>query len=246
LEGEKMKKLITVCATVMLIAGMAQATIVLDDFKTNANVTGHSWGLKCTTKNVPVYNSETGLAGTYGGSRDTMFNANGSSSSGINTSALTLGGEINGTAVGRLILGNPSFWYNLTELTYNGNGTGLDLDLTTGTKFSVNLSTDHLAFGKNSVLRITLNDGSQNAVVSKIWTTYVATGYEATYDFAFADFLSNNQSIDLGSIDSIKLYMETDTSGDYVMSNFTTDAIPEPATMCLLGLGALVLRRKKT
>jgi hypothetical protein len=105
---------------------------------------------------------------------------------------------------------------------------------------------DHLGYQKTSVLRITLNDSLNTAVVSKIWTTYLSVGDYANYDFLFSDFISNNPSLDLSSIDSIKLYMETDMSGDYAMvASFTTDAIPEPATIAILSLGGLLLRRKK-
>ena len=233
-----MKKLLLVSALVMLAVGLsAQATIVLDDFMTNDPL-GY-WGLTCTTANVAVYGSETGLAGTIGGSRDVMFNANNAGSSWF-----SIGG-------GYADQSNSSNKYSLSEMTYNGGGGagGLNLNLTSGTKFSVDYWIDHLGYQKQSVLRITLNDGLNTAVVSKIWSPPAPVVYindEVTYDFAFSDFLSNNPLIDLSSIDSIKLYMETDMAGDYAMvTGFTTDAIPEPATIAILSLGGLLLRRKK-
>ncbi|MFA6177199.1 MAG: hypothetical protein WC765_11545, partial [Phycisphaerae bacterium] len=116
-----MKKLLLVSALVVLAVCLsAKATIILDDFETNDSL-GY-WQLKCTTANVAVYGSEAGLAGTVGGTRNAMFKANNISSS------LYIGD-------GWADLSDGSSKYSLTELTYNAGGAGLDLDLTSGTKF---------------------------------------------------------------------------------------------------------------
>ncbi len=232
-----MKKLITICAvvTVLAIGSAAQATIVIDDFNSPAA----GWTLKAVTLGVPLTKSETGLSGVYGGTRDTVYTVNGT---GLFGTSMDMG-------YGWCAQNNGSSSWSKATLTYNGGGGagGIGLDLTSGTEFSVDTWFDHVGYQKNSVLSLTLNDGSQTATVSKIWTTYQAIGDYGTETFLFTDFLVANPSLNLSSIDSIALYLETDMAGDYAMvTGLSTDAVPEPATVCILGLGALsLLRRKK-
>jgi hypothetical protein len=235
LEKTQMKKLITICAvvTVLAIGSAAQATIVIDDYSSPAA----GWTLNAVTLGVPVTKSETGLSGVYGSTRDTVYTVSGT---GLFGTSMTMG-------YGWCAQNNGSSSWSKATLTYNGGGAGgLGLDLTSGTEFSVDTWFDHVGNGKNSVLSLTLNDGSQTATVSKIWTTYQAIGDYGTETFSFTDFLSANPSLNLSSIDSIELYLETDMAGDYAMvTGLTTDAVPEPATVFILGLGALSLIRRK-
>jgi hypothetical protein len=218
---------------VLAISSAAQATIIIDDFTSPAG----GWTLTTTTIGVPVTQSETGLAGVYGGSRDTVY---------------TVGGMIGGTSwFGTSTSIEPGVWFlsNSTKswskgtLTYNGGGGagGLNLNLTSGTQFSFDALFDHVGASKNSVLSLTLNDGLQAATVSKVWTS-VDPIPPAPQTFSFAAFLSGNPSLNLSSIDSISVYLETDRAGDYEIHVLSTDAVvPEPGTIALLATGLIGL-----
>ncbi len=131
-------------------------------------------------------------------------------------------------------------------MTYDGGGGGLALDLNNGTKFLIDTWFDPVGLNKNTVLSIAMDDGAQTATVAKIWTVYQVINFQVTEDFLFSSFLAQKPSIDLSSIDSITLYMETDQAGDYaLLTGFSTDAIPEPASMALFALGGLAMMRRK-
>jgi len=231
-----MKKLMLVSALVVLAVGLsANATIVLDDFMTTNPAGG--WGIIAATLGTPVTMSETGLSGVYGGTRDTSY-----------TVYVSKTGASMDMGYGETAQNNGSSGWSKAALTYNSGGGagGLGLDLMSGTKFSVDRVFDHMGNLKNTVFSITLFDGVQTATVSKIWTTYLYSNVTVTEDFLFSSFLAQNAALNLSSIDTITLYLETDKAGDYLLTGgLYTDAIPEPATIAILSLGGLLLRRKK-
>lgn len=228
-------------AIVALCVTSAQAYMI-DDFTATDPAGG--WTLNGTTLGVAVAKSETGLplSNVFGGTRDTSFTEYGS------LDANMVMGYSAYYDWGWEVQNNSSSSWSVAELTYDGGGGagGLDLNLTTGTKLSVDRWFDHMGLGKNTVLSITLDDGAETATVAKIWSTYTVSNVLETEDFLFTDFLADNASLDLSSIDTITLYLETDQAGDYILANgLSTDAIPEPATIGLLGLVGLLFARKR-
>lgn len=233
-----MRRALGISAVILAMATVSQATIIIDDYISTDPAGG--WDLYATTFDTVVTKSETDLSGVYGGSRDTSYT--------VGNAGLQADLDF-GT---RMSLGDG--WYSHSNdlstwskgtLTYNGGGSGLGLDLTSGTKFSVDASFDHVGNEKQSVLSIIINDGTHTATVAKSWTTYESIGL-TTEEFLFSAFTTVNPHIDLSSIDSIALYLETDNAGDYSVRNFSTDAtVPEPATIVLLGLGCLVLLKRR-
>ncbi|RLA42637.1 MAG: hypothetical protein DRQ97_13750 [Gammaproteobacteria bacterium] len=109
---------------------------------------------------------------------------------------------------------------------------------------------DHLAYQKNAAISMTISDGTDSSTVTyATWGPSYQPG-EANYnpprfdlDFLVADYTG----VDLMAITSISLSIESDISGDYGLYGISTDAIPEPATLGLVGLTTLGLlfRRRK-
>lgn len=73
-------------------------------------------------------------------------------------------------------------------------------------------------------------------------TTIVAGGQTSPFDvdFSFASFTGN---ADLSNIDRLVIVFDTSPSGDFALSQVST--VPEPASMAILGLGALGLIRRR-
>ncbi len=127
----------------------------------------------------------------------------------------------------------------------------------------VKVDPDHAGFGKSTIIRVTIGDGTNSATLEEVWTTadYITDSYEKVGDtwvktfnayldpeFSGADFKAKNAALDLLNISEISVYIETDSAGDYLIEGFETTAefiVPEPATIGLLGIGALSLLKRR-
>jgi len=244
----KIPILVTAVVVLLALGTAAQAVIVIDDFTDfmtpvvapavldTDGITDYGWYIKATALGVAYNYAETGLS-IYGGTRNSSYTVYGSLSGTMMTMGSGWATENNGS----------SSWSQST-LTYDAGGAGLNLNLTSGTKLSVDRIFDHMGNLKNTVFSIKLDDGAQTATVSKIWTSYVVSNVQVTDDFLFSSFLAQNGSLNLASIDKITLYLETDKAGDYsLLTGLTTDAVPEPSSIIALvaGLGPLLAFRRR-
>lgn len=128
------------------------------------------------------------------------------------------------------------------SLIYNSGGTGLDTDLSTGTKLSLDWDPDHVGFQQPTILSFTIDDGTRSASVTQTFSVYERPEREVL-DFAFADFLSVEPDLDLTSIDRIQFDYDSDLANDAAFFGISTDAVPEPTSL-LMGVVALLLRRR--
>ncbi|MBS1710270.1 MAG: PEP-CTERM sorting domain-containing protein [Armatimonadetes bacterium] len=117
-------------------------------------------------------------------------------------------------------------------------GTDLNLDLSTQNAFNINVLSNDLA----ATIQIAIRTNGGNLAFSSLHNLtpgMVMTPQVVT--ISFAEFGAQN----FADVDSIGIYLDTTASGDTVIDSF--EAVPEPASLIALGLGAaaLVARKRK-
>ena len=225
----KMRNYLIVLTAILFAASFSvssQAEIItIDSFD-------DSWELYPSAIDEAETQIDTGLIDVLGGSRETIYTVYGSSRSGAglemaDSSLIANGGRRN---------------WSIVELTYDADGAGLNLDLSSYTKISLDISFEHVGLGRSTIFNVTLNDGENTKTVTKTWDVE-QYNVNKPVDFLLSDFAG----IDLDSIQSLMINMESDWSGQYeVFELFASDElIPEPATIVLLSLGVLLFVRKR-
>lgn len=185
---------------------------------------------------------ETGLPDVPGGTREVWvqgFNAGGPSDNFVIATS-----RRNGDAgVAALSLGAGARWAQL-RLRYDGGGRGLGLDLSApGAGIGIDWDPDHVGFGKASILRVTLSDGTHAATVSRTWTSF-ATPTRGIEMFSASEFAGADASLDLSRIRSVEVGYESDYANDVALFGVLA-FIPEPASILLVAAaGMLALRRR--
>lgn len=205
---------------------------VVDDFTSTSDPSG-AWSVDLGTPGGTTVVSqtaiETGLAGVAGGKRTTVMVSNPNPTN--DNVSMGLSGGLFQMSTANDGLGQFSLKYE-----------GMNADVTSQVYVNVAMNVDHLGSVVPSVMSVTLSDGTNTATVSKSWSELTTSGVMADYKFDLSDFLAASASLDLASIQSLQLDFLGDVACDLSIDSIT---IPEPATIALLGLGAVALIRRK-
>ncbi len=219
---------------------------VIDDFTAVGappSLADGSGGWRTTLPAGDVFQlTETNLPDVPGGTREVWIQ--GFDVGGPSDNFAIVTGAWNGEAgIAALSLGAGNRWARL-GLRYDGGGRGLGLDLSApGAGIGIDWDPDHVGFGKASILRVTLSDGTHVATVSRTWSMY-ATPDRTTETFSAAAFAGVEPALDLSRIRSVEVGYESDYASDVAL--FAVMAfIPEPSSLVLmLAAGVVALRRR--
>lgn len=187
--------------------------------------TGSGWSIPAPAAGVTI--AETGITGTLGGNRTSTYTA-------ATTGSLVL---VPGAGIAAI---NNAFDFSTVVYSYSG----FSIDLTTGTKLVLDFEPDQLTYETDAVISMTIGDGTDvSTVTHDTWDALPENPGRFDLDFLVADYTG----VDITAITSISLSIESSVAGDYGLYGISTDAIPEPATLGLVGLTTLGLlfRRRK-
>jgi hypothetical protein len=240
-----MKKIVAGIFLVALLMGNAWATVIFDHFE-NKLAGGDVLleALTVTSASGDKSTAQSGLSNVLGGDRDTL----------VHWVSGNVGAAV--TAKGTILTPPPPTQHKLSFSnddsvkstltlsygTYSAGGTQMDADATPDLGLVFDIATTDLA-GSVSVLMSTHNGAS---TFSTSFLPIVAGG-TGMFIIYWADFTTTPTVADLDDIDGLKfIFDSTVDSWDYSIDALrTTDVIPEPATMSLLGLGLLAIARRR-
>jgi hypothetical protein len=165
--------------------------------------------------------TQTGLSGVAGGTRDLTLTAQDVFAGGSQAQA-----EINlVTSPGNFQLTNSIRIDSVVEITWDANDAGLNLDLSGEASILLSGVENDLA----TSYTITLN--STGGAASSL-TLMPGEGFSGDLDFAFSSF---GGSVDLADIQSIVLEIDGVRGADVIIDSIL--AVPEPGTAAALALG---------
>jgi hypothetical protein len=233
-------------------AGSANAYFLIDNYSSTGNVIAsgynntssnywnigpNGWYFSPAQAGQPVTVSESGLAGVLGGTRFTTAQ--------FTTASLgnSIGLDINAGGFEFLSTGAGSV-YGWIKTLYNAGGAGLNANFSAETAIRTIFDPDHLAFGKDSIMKITLSDADSSFTVEKRWRSpqdYVSQPGVQTVDFLFSSF----SGIDFNSIKSVEVFYEGDFSNDLAFHSVSTVPIPAAAWLLCTGIVGLVALKRK-
>lgn len=124
------------------------------------------------------------------------------------------------------------------SITYDGNGSGLGVDLSSFSSFVLSWEGDQDEFEFDTSMTITLTDSqSRSASSTVLWQAgQMLPSRALDTSWALSDFSAAGTGIDLSDIDSIRWSGVGDESMDASFSSLR--AIPEPSSLLLIGIGA--------
>ncbi|RKX38914.1 MAG: hypothetical protein DRP64_14960, partial [Verrucomicrobia bacterium] len=189
--------------------------------------TGSGWSIPGSATGIGITIAEAGLTGTLGSNRTTTY-------TGVTHAKLSLFPDSN-LAILDAYLSSATVVYSYS---------GFSIDLTTGTKLVLDFEPDQLTYETDAVISMTIGDGTDvSTVTHDTWDALPENPGRFDLDFLVADYTG----VDITAITSISLSIESSVAGDYGLYGISTDAIPEPATLGLVGLTTLGLlfRRRK-
>lgn len=176
---------------------------------------------------------ESGVAGVIGLARETRVSAEVLAASGLDFVSVSVSPD------GLFDYSSSAGADGTAGLRYDAQGAGLNADLSGDTFLQVDFSFFDFAGGIPMGVTVTLDDGVDDASRVESLTT---PGAQALV-FNFADFAGIG-SVDLTAVDSIDIDFAPGVAVDFRIEQVFT-GVPEPASMILLGVGAVMLVRRQ-
>jgi hypothetical protein len=221
------------------LMGAARAAILIDDFS-SANQSVYALG-PSNTFVVRSTGSMFGGSRAIGVSHGSNIAYHGFSTANVSNGAYTAGSDFGINGIFNVFYGSTGvtadntnvFLTNVTDYNFTGNDS-----------FKV----DFLGNEKHLDFTVRLTSGVYDGVnFFQYLRTYTGSAEASAGPFSVtltpADITFNDPNFDISKVDLVRLRLTNQLAGDFGMTSF--EAVPEPASVAALALGALALLRRR-
>lgn len=221
-----MRRAILVSVLSGLVAGVASADVIIDDFSSVGNPT--PWPVIINTIST-VNVLETGLTNVIGGSRYSTIRATFLDTPGLDFIQAAIEPNFGMILDYSSTSGTIGDW----NLRYDANGAGLNADFSDLGFIALDFGRFDYANGQPLPILVSLFDGTNFASLSR---SLVSAGPQSLH-FAFADFDGLGQ-FDLLHVQSVSVFLDPGLAADFRL-NSITGVVPAPGSIALLAFGSL-------